>query len=415
MSIAANRQSSSTGPVLVPTPVAPGKSPWLRWARRAWIALAVAVTVKAFLEPQAHTVYTCFAAGSRDWWSDQTLYDGGFFYGPAFAVAMTPLAVLPDTLGGALWGAGCIALMVYALRRFYREVLPSAKWPAAAEGQFLLLALVGSFRCFWAAQSNALIVALAMLGAVAIVRGRWWRAGLWLALPVHLKAWPLALGGLLGAQWPRRLAGRLALLVMAVGLLPFLTRSAGTVVGQYEGWYRRLSQRETGGLVRFAGLRDVWTIWENVCPPVNPRGYLLLQAFGGLAALGWCLWAGRGASVRQRLVWTLAAWTSWQMLFGPGTERLTYILMAPPLAWGMIASYNARRGRFWITLAFVTTYLFDFAGLEQFAAQFWPPAIALQPCGVLLFVGWLLRYGRHLDLWPVNQSSPKVETLRLAA
>jgi len=115
----------------------------------------------------------------------------------------------------------------------------------------------------------------------------------------------------------------------------------------------------------------------------------------------------RGATVRQRLVWTIAAWSSWQLLLGPGTERLTYILLAPAVAWGMVASYAARRGRLWITLAFATTYIFDFGSLERIAAGVWPIAMAVQPCGVLLFVGWLLRYGSLPELWPDCAALPE--------
>ena len=384
---------------------------WLAWALTGWIVLMAAVAGKSIVEPLQHTVYTTFSDTSRNWWSGVSLYQywqysheipREYYYSPTFAVAISPLAIWPEWLGGLWWGVGSAVLLLVALRLFYRDVLPSGRWPAAHEGKFLLLALVGSLRSFWSGQSNALIVALVLLGAVAIVRGRWWRGAWCLALPVHIKVWPFALAGLLGAQWPRRFVPRFALVVVALGLIPFLTKPAATVAEQYKEWFESLCTRQTG-VVRYAGYRDAWTIWEAVSSPVNPRAFLALQAAGALAVLGWCFTRGRqGATPQQRLVWTIAAWSSWQLLLGPGTERLTYILIAPVLAWGLVASYAARRGRFWITLAFSATYIFDFGRLEHFLAGISPLALAVQPCGVLIFVGWLLRYGGRPEIWAAD-------------
>ncbi len=457
-STSASSASSAVQLNPAPPPVADGHR-WLSWALGGWIVLMAALAGKSIVEPLQHTVYTTFSDTSRNWWSGVSLYQyweysheipREYYYSPTFAVAISPLAIWPEWLGGLCWGMGSAVLLLVALRMFYRGVLPSGRWPAAHEGKFLMLALVGSLRSFWSGQSNALIVALVLLGAVAIVRGRWWRGAWCLALPVHIKVWPLAVGGLLGAQWPRRFVPRFAVAVVALGLIPFLTKPAATVAEHYKEWFESLCTRQTS-VVRYAGYRDAWTIWEALSSPVNPRAYLALQAAGALAVLGWCLnrgrraigypspskgeiWGGGGgkasvperrlaatrslpsgareggfeAKIRQQLVLTIAAWSSWQLLLGPGTERLTYILIAPALAWGMIASYTVQRGRVWITLAFCATYIFDFGRLEHYLAGISPLALAVQPCGVLIFVGWLLRFGSAPELWNGASSAAAV-------
>jgi hypothetical protein len=85
---------------------------------------------------------------------------------------------------------------------------------------------------------------------------------------------------------------------------------------------------------------------------------------------------------------------------------LTYILIAPSFAWAMSASYNAGRGRLWITLALVTTYIFELTALERLTVGVWPAVLVVQPCGVLLFLGWLLFYGSSAELWPGNPPEP---------
>jgi hypothetical protein len=380
---------------------APRLDPWMRAAMIGWISLATAASIKTIIEPQAHTVYTTFSQAARDWWGGNSLYIGReFFYGPSFAVAMSPFAIWPDWLGGVFWNLTSCGLLFYSLRIFYREVLPAGSWPKRAEGQFLLLVLIGTVRSVWSGQSNALLVAMVLLAAVEIVRGRWWRAALWLAAPIHIKVWPVVAGGLFAAQSPRRLAARLALCLVLWGMIPFLTQSPATVIGQYGGWYHSLADRQTGG-GRYAGYRDAWTIWEQIRHPVDARAYLAVQLIAGMTILGWCLWQRhRGLPLRQLAIYTIAAWSIWQLLFGPGTERLTYNLIAPALAWGVLTCVCSGRQRVWITVAFVATYLSSVGGFERFAAAWWPAATALEPVGVLIFATWLVRHAARTETWP---------------
>ena len=129
---------------------------WLLAARVLWFALGVACGIKALVSPEMHTVYTAFSGATHDWWSNQSLYfQRAYYYSPTFAVLLTPLAIWSNAIGGMLWIAASVTLLWLGLRRFYRDVLPSHSWPAASEGKFLLIALVGSVRSLWSAQSNA--------------------------------------------------------------------------------------------------------------------------------------------------------------------------------------------------------------------------------------------------------------------
>jgi hypothetical protein len=303
-------------------------------------------------------------------------------------------------------------LLFYALQVFYREVLPAASWPQRAEGQFLLLVLFGTVRSVWSGQSNALLVAMVLLATAEMQRGRWWRGALWLAAPVHIKVWPVVAGGLFAAQSPRRLAGRLVLCIAGLGMIPFLTQSPAAVVEQYAGFYRCLAERQMGG-VRFAGYRDAWNIWEQVHRPVNARAYMMLQVAAGLAVLGWCLWQRRrGLPLRQLAIYTIAAWSVWQLLFGPGTERITYILIAPALAWGVLTSVYSERQRVWTTAAFLTTYSLSVGGVERLLMTWWPATTALEPVGVLIFATWLVSHAARTKSWSGEflQQTPSAET-----
>jgi hypothetical protein len=367
---------------------------WLRIALNAWLVLAVAASVKTIIEPRQHTVYTAFSQAGRDWWSGHSLYVGrSYFYSPTFAAFMAPFAIWPDWLGGVLWNFASVGLLVWSLRGFFRDVLvrsASRAFPRETEGAFHLLVLVGTIRSIWSGQSNAILIALVLFATAAIVRRRWWKGALLLAAPVYVKIWPIVAAGLFSVQWPRRLAMRVAICIVAFGAAPLLTKSASAVVNSYVEWRECLVTRQAT-LLRYPGYRDAWTIWEQFSSPVDPRAYAVLQAAGGLTVLAWCVWqCRRGWKSSELAIYTIAAWSVWQLLLGPGTERLTYNIIAPPLAWAVLEAYRSGRGRVWITATFVTTFLLGVGGVERFLIGFVPAATALEPIGVLMFAGWLV-------------------------
>jgi hypothetical protein len=145
--------------------------------------------------------------------------------------------------------------------------------------------------------------------------------------------------------------------------------------------------------LRFTGYRDAWTIWELFHTPVDPRAYFALQAAAGLATLAWSLWLRRGNRPAAEIVtYTLAMWSVWQLLFGPGSERLTYLIVAPFAAWALICSFLERRHLWLSTAAFVTLFFLGSGNAERILMRFIPAAIALQPIGLILFAAWLMRH-----------------------
>ena len=81
--------------------------------------------------------------------------------------------------------------------------------------------LLGAARSLWSGQSNLLIFAMVGMAAAALLENRCWKAAWLLAIPVHIKAWPLAAGLLLSACRPRALAARLGNACLAWPPPPF--------------------------------------------------------------------------------------------------------------------------------------------------------------------------------------------------
>jgi alpha-1,2-mannosyltransferase len=370
----------------------PRQRRWLQTALIAWGVLAVALCVKIFAEGNSHSVYGSFVSAPRGWWSNTQMYvDRGYYYSPTFSVLFSPFAIFPDRLGQVLWGLLSVGLLVWSLRVFFRDVLPK-HWPRETEAAFLGLTLIGSLRGIWSLQSNAVLMACILFTAAAMVRHRWWRAGWLFAAPIYIKVWPAIIAGLFAVHFPRKLLPRLALATVAFAALPFATKAPSAVMGYYQTWVNRLADRQVTA-DRFTGYRDAWTIWEQISTPVDPRAFFLLQASTGIAVLAFSIYLRwKQFSTPEFITYTLAAWTAWQLLFGPGSERLTYLIVAPFTAWAVIKAYQARQDFWFAIAAFVTIFIVGMGSVERILVRLSPAAVAIQPIGVIVFAAWLVRH-----------------------
>ncbi|WP_417391243.1 glycosyltransferase family 87 protein [Gimesia sp.] len=368
---------------------------WLKRALILWAILWIAVSVKFVVQPENKSVYPCFADSSINWWADRNLYDNevyktGFRYSPTFALAFSPFAILPATLGGILWTALNISLLVLALRLLVKEIFPG-NWSRFQEASFLILSLAGCTRAIWSAQSNSLVFALAVFAVVSLKKERLWIAAFLLAAAVHIKLWPAALALLLMARFPWQLSMRFTAASALLILPPFLTRPLPMVLEQYQNWYGLL----TGPYrtLRQGGLRDAYTIAEQFGTYVDDRIYTLLQlGMAGLALL-WCLRLAKiSGSMQTYFTGVLTTWVCWQLLVGPGTERLTFLLAAPLASWALIVSFREHCHRILAVIAWLMLIPLGTGGVERLLLPIaaWSPAIL--PLGIIPLMVWQIVY-----------------------
>lgn len=385
---------------------------WLKRALILWAVLWIAVSVKFVVQPEKKSVYPCFADSSINWWADRSLYDNetqktGFRYSPTFALAFSPFAILPATLGGILWSALNIVLLVFALRLLVKEIFPG-DWTKFQEACFLTLSLAGCTRAIWSAQSNSLVFALAVFAVVSLKKERWWAAAFLLAAAVHIKLWPAALALLLMARFPRQLAVRFAAAGAILVVPPFLTRPLPVVLQQYQDWYALL----TGPYrtLRQAGLRDAYTIAEHFGTYVDDRVYTILQlGLAGLALL-WCLRLAKIARKPETyFTGVLMTWVCWQLLAGPGTERLTFLLAAPIASWALIVSLKEHCYPSLAAIAWLMVIPLGTGGVERLLLPVasWSPA--LLPLGIIPLMAWQIVYlesraGQSLAIQEIERS-----------
>jgi hypothetical protein len=89
----------------------------------------------------------------------------------------------------------------------------------------------------------------------------------------------------------------------------------------------------------------------------------------------------------------LSMWVAWQLLFGPGSERLTYGIIAPMAAWALLESLAERRHRILSAAAWAMTAILGTGAVERALLPYFSAAPAIQPAGVVVFAAWLLARG----------------------
>jgi hypothetical protein len=415
--------------LVIPQVRSSGQSALLwRLVLAVWIAVGFAVTIRVLLRPDSHTIFPILVGGSVHWWADEPMYADYYpldyyRYTPGFSVAVTPLALLGTRVGGVCWTWLSLAVYGLGLWRFQRDVLPG-RWTNARQAAFLLLALLGGLRGLWNGQSNALVMGLLLLGAAALVRGRDWWAALALGGAVAIKLTPLAPVLLLAVVLPRRLLGRLAVVLTAAALLPFLTRPPEVVCWQYRDL---VAQAETLSSKRWPGFRDAWTVWQvvehevsstpgevDVCLPLRSPVYRAGQLAGAFLTFLWCLRLPRRSVSGAELVnLTLAAGLTWLLLLGPATEHSTYVLIAPVLCWALIQRDLWPAGwRRWLLVvaAFFILVLGWGAVAIPIAGEAW--GLLPLPVGCALFALWLTGAVRTCKLRPDRETYPLLRGLR---
>jgi hypothetical protein len=335
-------------PALIPS------DPWARLAVVLWAALVVVICARAAWQPRTRSLYQTYVRAGSDWRARADAYWVAgrgplnldlYRYPPPTSALMASWVVVPERLGNALWRLFNAAAFLAAFAWWQRAALPPGLTTRRRAWLFLL-ALPLAVASLNNGQANVPVIALLLAASAAAARARPWTAALCVALAAAVKIVPLSVGLLLVVAWPRRIGLPLLLAAGALALLPFLTQSPAYVCDQYVSWYRLLSQDDRSRMPLEVSYRDLWLLVRVLRLPVSQGAYQVIQL--GLAAA--CAAAVLAARLRgwdaPRLARTaLTLGTAWIALCGPTTESCTFIVVAPALAWELVAApTRLRRG-----------------------------------------------------------------------
>jgi hypothetical protein len=257
-------------------------------------------------------------------------------------------------------------------------------------------------------QANLLMLGAILLSFAAAADERWNRSAGWLALATLIKGYPLALALLFTGLYPRRFPLRF-LAAMATGLLlPFAANWPSTVAGQYLNWYYHLG--DSTAMLR-ERLRSVDYFFFLAGKPLPPALWATMELLAGAAIFVLsCLQMWQTADPRRRLTRVCLLFLTWVVLFGPATEKCTYMVMGPAIAWALVdvcrrPSWRLTRLLFIASLLMMGPLVTDLVG---HAVRDFANGHASQTIGALLFLACLLAQTSQR-----SQQIPATEPARL--
>jgi alpha-1,2-mannosyltransferase len=289
----------------------------------------------------------------------ESLYGGGgskFLYSPLVAAWFAPFSFLSENIAGILWRLFSGAILISAL-----YIAAKAVWPRPGESRKALLALLALLPLavdnLNNGQANPLVLALMLFSTSLALQKRWLVCGLCIGVAAYFKIYPLTLGLLLTALFPRQLSWRLALSIIALFALSFLLQRPSYVIGQYVNWFTHLGSINRRSVGEFGTWRDVYFLLRVAGIPITPRFWIPVEIFSGVCVAAFCIWGVYRNWQTGRLIFAaLALGCAWMVLFGPATEAASYILLAPALIYGLLQSWAAPFSN-WIRVGITTAYL----------------------------------------------------------
>lgn len=293
-----------------------------------WLLFNLIILVLVWRDPANHSVVGNYRAASAGWWAGRDIYGSGidgFLYLPSFAFLYTPFWLLGDT-GDVLWRALSAGTLTFAIWRAAKFYLPERVFEAF--GVALLLALPVASAALRNGQATTLMVALMLLGSLAVAERRWWLAAVLLALAFAIKPLAIVLLLLAGAlHQPMR--GKLLVCTAISLLLPFLHPDPAAAWHVYGLGLDKLVASSEPSRQTWS---DITGMLDHVGLTLPPLGLLVLRVAAALLTL----WAGYLALRRQEgaiaALDLFALAVSYLMLMNPRTEENTYIALGVALA-----------------------------------------------------------------------------------
>jgi hypothetical protein len=350
---------------------------WASWA--IWLILVVGIlsTVQGSISSgNQRTVVDIYRNASLNWISGKPLYamtGHGFLYLPQGAIVFIPWGILPANVCEIVWRLSIILVAACSAVRLTQLFDGDSRYFFAITVATVVLGM-GTARV---GQSTMMIMGLNLLAIVELSEGHWWRSTLLLMLGIAFKPLGIVLVLLIGALRPQ-MSYRLALGMIVVALLPFLTQRPDYVLTQYQACLENMRQTfRVGETEYWAQLFGMLKVWGVETPAVFRT---IIRLTFALATLFVCWQATRKLPVRQSSFYVIAFASVYLMLFHSRTEGNTYSMVGPVYG-ALLADAFYRRKNVWTTaaldVAIILTLLHYELGRRVFPV---PREVWLSPC-----------------------------------
>ncbi len=309
------------------------RNPWAGWA--AWIVFCISILVQTGPKRFGST-FSVYLDYASKLWNRQPLYDAttldGFNYWPSALLIYIPVLKLDPVVAGWIMITIAMAVFTWACVKLLDALLPPERPVSllAATGILLLINIPAAWFNFKYIQAQILMTSGMMLGAAAMMRGRWHLASFWIFFAAVVKPLAVVMLLLCGAVQARMRIVLIAALIAGF-LLPFAMVEWSYMVEQYKTWVLKLSFMAHVMPTDWPYQADFQTMLDTfgiVVPPAVATAIRFAAAFGTLF-LAW-----RISRIESRTVFPLGVLIlsgCYITLFGPRNEFLSFFVLTPGL------------------------------------------------------------------------------------
>jgi hypothetical protein len=310
---------------------------WVLWACFAFLVVVTRLDSVYSIE----NVFAIYREAGLRWLHGEDLYPAQFKfnYFPPSAVLFAGWSWLPFAVGGALWRIVNIAVFAFGCwtlsHRNERPISPL---------HFLIATLVTVVLSASAARYGQMTLAMAglMMAAVAYAEARsLWRAAACAALAVALKPLAVVLVLLIAVIYPR-LLGRLAVTLAALFVMPFLFQHGDYVWRQYAAVPAMLATRAHPN---YDWQQNIFGLLDKIGWTATDAGQAIVSGVSAILVLFLCWRARRHAPAIGVALSIYALASCYILLFGSGTERNTYAMLAPVIGFLAVTAWDTRDRR----------------------------------------------------------------------
>ncbi len=353
---------------------------WIVWACFALLVVVARLDSVYSLE----NVFAIYREAGLRWLQGQDLYPAQFRfnYFPPSAVLLAGWSWLPFGLGGALWRIANIAVFAFGL-----WTLSHHTDPTPSSRRFLIATVVTVVLSASAARYGQMTLAMAGLMMAAVVyaeAGALRRAAVCIALAVALKPLAVVLLLLLVVIYPR-LLWRTGVALAVLFLLPFLFQHADYVWRQYAAVPDMLATRAQPN---YDWQQNIFGLLDKLSWTATDGGQAVASGAIAVLVLLLCWRVRRHAPAIGVALSVYALASCYILLFGSGTERNTYAMLAPVIGLVAAAAWDARDRRLLGLISAVILIM-----LLSYTLQHAYPHTVLamaKPIACLVLLGWLV-------------------------
>jgi hypothetical protein len=291
-----------------------------------------------------------------------------FKYFPAFALAMIPLAIVPEEAAKAIWFGLSVALLVVLVRVSVRT-LPERRRSERFLGWMAALLMAKFYLHELNLGQTNVLLAVLLVGALAAAgQGRAGWAGALVGAGVFVKPYALILVPWLWFAGGVRAAAALAATLAAGLILPAAVYGWSGNLDQVRGWYRTVTDTTAPNLLapENISLATMWAKWLEPGSTASSLATVSVVVVFALAAAAW-IWR---RPVRQPLYLEFGVLMLLVPLVSP--QGWDYVLLLATPAAICLADRFREMGRPWQIVtaagfAFMSFTIFDLLGRSLYA------------------------------------------------